>query len=83
MRLPWAVCCVALVLGVPTVARSAGDDGTRARFVLNATATLGPGLCFWGGVPYSDGGQVRDPSDSDPHVMSRFFTCRAGSWVQD
>ena len=79
-----AACCAATAFGASAVAQSSNDSGARSRFVLNATTSLGQGLCFWGGVPYSDGAQVRSPEQSgDPHVVAGYFTCRAGAWAQE
>jgi hypothetical protein len=73
-----------IALGASASAQGSNDFGAHSRFVLNATTNLGQGLCFWGGVPYSDGAQIRSPDQGgDPHTVAGYFTCKAGAWVQD
>ena len=79
-----AACCATIGCSTLVLAQGANDVGARSRFVLNATTTVGQGLCFWGGVPYSDGAQIRSPEQTgDPHVVAGYFTCKAGAWTQD
>ena len=75
-----AACCAAIGFGLPALAQGTNDMGARSRFVLNATTSVGQGLCLWGGVPYSDGAQIRSPDQSgDPHVVAGYFTCKGGA----